>query len=102
MNPTGAPEPSGDLSIIVRGIFVLPMGARERTRGCCPRAPGWFRQNRLGVSCVVSGGGFSVVSVGARERTRECSPRAPGWFGRNWLGGFCVVSVGARVLSFET
>ena len=49
MNLTGAPEPPGDLSRIVRGIFfVLPVGARERTRGCSPRAPGQFGQNRLG------------------------------------------------------
>ena len=79
MNPTGAPEPPGDLCRIVRGIFVLPAGAHERTRGCSPRAPGRFGQNRLG--------GF-VLSVGAHERTRECSPRAPGQFGQNYLGVF--------------
>ena len=38
MNPTGAPELPDDLSRIVRRIFVLPVGARERTRGCSPRA----------------------------------------------------------------
>ena len=57
MNPTGAPEPPGDLSRIIRGIFfVLPAGARERTRGCSPRAPGRFGQKRLG----------GVVSAGVR------------------------------------
>ena len=40
MNPTGAPEPPGDLNRIVQGIFVLSAGVRERNRGCSPRAPG--------------------------------------------------------------
>ena len=26
----------------------MSMGARKRTYGCSPRAPGWFRQNHLG------------------------------------------------------
>ena len=38
MNPIEAPKPQGDLGIIVWGIFVLTVGARERTRGCSPRA----------------------------------------------------------------
>ena len=38
MNPIGAPEPLGDSSRIVWGIFVLTVGARERTRGCSPQA----------------------------------------------------------------
>ena len=29
-------------------VFILLVGARERTRGCSPRAPGRFGQNRLG------------------------------------------------------
>ena len=59
MNPTGAPEPPGDSSRIVGGIFVLPVGARERTHGCSPRASGRFGQNRLGgFSMFVSGRGF--------------------------------------------
>jgi len=49
----GALEPLGDSGRIARGIFVLPVGAREHTRGCSPRAPGWFGQNQLG--------GFSVL-----------------------------------------
>ena len=36
VNPTGAPEPPGNSSRIVQGTFVLPMGARECTRGCSP------------------------------------------------------------------
>jgi len=73
MSPTGALEPPGDLSRIIRGIFVLPAGARERTRGCSPRAPGRFGQNRLG-GVLCHQGKFSVLSTGARERTRGCSP----------------------------
>ena len=52
MNPTGAPEPPGDLSRIVRGIFRL----LACTCRCSPRAPGWFGRNRLGGSfCCVCG-----------------------------------------------
>ena len=87
MNPTGAPEPPGDLSRIVRGIFVLLTGARERTRGCSPRAPGWFGQNRLGGFLHCQRGRFFCCSASARERTRGCSPQAPGRFGQNRLGG---------------
>ena len=36
MNPTGAPEQSGDSGRIVQGIFVLPAGVRECTRDCSP------------------------------------------------------------------
>ena len=51
MNPIGAPEPPGDLSRIVWGIFfVLSVGARERTRGCSPR-----------VVRVELAGGFSTL-----------------------------------------
>ena len=64
MNPIGALEPPGDSGRIVWGIFVLPAGevfvlsagARERTRGCSPQAPGRFGQDRLG----------GVVSAGVR------------------------------------
>ena len=89
MNPIGAPVPSGDSGRIVRGIFVLPASAHERTHGCSPRAPGQFESNRLGdVYEFVNKGCFSVLSTGARERTRGCSPRAPGQFGQNHLGFF--------------
>ena len=56
MNPTGAPEPPSDSGRIVRGIFVLMAGARERTRGCSPRAPGRFGQNWLGGLLCLSAG----------------------------------------------
>jgi len=29
-------------------FYVVSVGAREHTRGCSPRAPRWFGQNRLG------------------------------------------------------
>ena len=29
-------------------VFVLSVGACERTHGCSPRAPGRFKHNRLG------------------------------------------------------
>jgi len=91
MNPTGALEPPGDSGRIVRGIFVLPAGARERTRGCSPRAPGRFMPNQLGgVSEFVNGGCFSILSMGARERTRGCSPRALGGSGQTGWG--CCLS----------
>ena len=38
MNPTRAPKPPGDSGRIVWRISVLTAGARERTRGCSPRA----------------------------------------------------------------
>ena len=75
MNPTGAPEPPGDSSRIVWGIFVLTAGARERTHGCSPRAiqvdfsVGFF---------VLLVGEVFVLSVGACEHTHGCSPQAPG------------------------
>ena len=65
MNPTGAPEPLGDSSRIIWGIFFLTAGVRERTRGCSPQAPGYL-------SRIIQG--FFVLPVGARERTRGCSP----------------------------
>ena len=101
MNPTGAPEPLGDSSRVVRGIFfVLPAGVRERTCGCSPRAPGRFGQNRLGgFLCCQRERFFCVVSAGARERTCGCSPRALGWFEQNRLGGVASVDV---CFSFET
>ena len=65
MNPTGAPEALADSGKIVRGVFVLPAGARERTHGCSPRAPGRFVPNWLGgVFEFVNGGCFYVLSVG--------------------------------------
>jgi len=66
----------------------LMAGARERTRGCSPQAPGQFRKNRLGdFSCCL--GEVFVLLVGARECTLGCSPRAPGRFRQNRLGGVC-------------
>jgi len=38
MNLTGALEPPGDSGRIVWGMFVLTVGARERTHECSPRA----------------------------------------------------------------
>ena len=61
MNPTGAPEPPGDSGRIVRGIFVLPAGAREHTNGRSPRAPGRFGQNRLGGFLCCQWGSFFVL-----------------------------------------
>ena len=55
MNLIGAPDSLGDSGRIVWGIFVLTAGARERTRGCSPRDPGRFGQNRLGDFCLDGG-----------------------------------------------
>ena len=79
MNPTGAPEPSGDSGRIILGIFVFTAGARECTRGCSPRAPGRFGQNRLGgFSCCQRGRFFVFVSGCARAhpRVQPLSPQA--------------------------
>jgi hypothetical protein len=54
MNPTGAPEPLGDLGRIVWGIFGLTEGACERTHGYSPRVIR-VESSRRGVSCCQLG-----------------------------------------------
>jgi len=61
MNPTGALEPPGDSGRIVWGIFVLTMGARERTRGCSPHVV--RAELSRGFFHVDSGGSF-ILSAG--------------------------------------
>ena len=76
------------------GFFVLSAGARERTRGCSPRAV-WAEP--AGVFSALSVGEvFCVVSMGVREHTYGCSPRV---VRAEPFGG--VVLAGVRVFSLR-
>jgi len=56
--------------LLVGEVSVLLVGARERICGCSPRAPGQFRQNRLGVFLCYLWGGFRFVGGCARAYLR--------------------------------
>ena len=75
---------------------VVSVGARERTRGCSPRALGWFGQNRLGdfLSC-------RRVRASAPAGV---APELPGGSGRTVWGVFgsgrvCTCLVGTEFLT---
>ena len=86
MNPIGALEPPGDSGKIIRGISVLPMGAREHTRGCSPRAPRRFVPNRLGVFLSLSMGDVFLFCRRVRVSAPAGVAPSPRRFGPNQLG----------------